>query len=381
MLTQRHIHTRTSLTLTRVPAKVPLVHQSSGEGAFRMWVALRMCPKILRRSYKKSDDFCADGSGAQGPPQFEKDAVRMWAEILAASHPDPSNPCFFFFFRFPCFFWFPVSLAFWAFFLSSPRVFGGSTKRKTLALFGVSLFFFSQESKGWRVRAIRELPRDLLREYHCHHKHYRPEKILSELFPAILDRIITGKYSKRAQSTRTAKFDPTSGSTSVPTSGPTKAPTRAPTMVPTRVPTNAHFPVSALRTLPTKGPTKRPTRVFTEVPTKVPTKTVSFHMSCFHMFCSLPKYSKRINLIVIRAHYRNHLAVHRSHDTRTEIPWTKSCSELPDENSPTINSVIFDTDFSSRTWRNLPPTWAIHMETRRLAHNTPIHMDFLYGSL
>ena len=30
------------------------------------------------------------------------------------------------------------------------------------------------------------------------------------------------------------------------------------------------------------------------------------------------QYSKRINLIVIRAHYRNHLAVHRSHDTWTE---------------------------------------------------------------
>ena len=60
--------------------------------------------------------------------------------------------------------------------------------------------------------------------YHCHHKHHRPEKILRELFPAILDRIITGKFSKR------------------------------------------------------------------------------------------------INLIVIRAHYRKHLGVHRSHDTRTEIP-------------------------------------------------------------
>ena len=42
-----------------------------------------------------------------------------------------------------------------------------------------------------------------------------------------------------AQSTRTAKFDPTSGSTSVPTSGSTKVPTR----VPTRVPTNVRFPV------------------------------------------------------------------------------------------------------------------------------------------
>ena len=68
-------------------------------------------------------------------------------------------------------------------------------------------------------------PKSLRRKtYHCHHEHYRPEKILSELFPAILDRIITGKYSKR------------------------------------------------------------------------------------------------INLIVIRAHYRKHLAGHGSHDTRTEIP-------------------------------------------------------------
>ena len=35
------------------------------------------------------------------------------------------------------------------------------------------------------------------------------------------------------------------------------------------------------------------------------------------------------------------------------------------------------SDFSSRPWRNLPPTWAIHMATRRPGHNTPIHMDFL----
>ena len=33
--------------------------------------------------------------------------------------------------------------------------------------------------------------------YHCHHKHYRPKIILSELFPAILHRIITEKYAKR----------------------------------------------------------------------------------------------------------------------------------------------------------------------------------------
>ena len=37
--------------------------------------------------------------------------------------------------------------------------------------------------------------------------------------------------------------------------------------------------------------------------------------------------------------------------------------------------------FSSRPWRNLPPTWAIHMADCRPAHNTLIHMDFLYGFL
>ena len=107
-------------------------------------------------------------------------------------------------------------------------------------------------SQGFPVNYYRKADREghFRIYYHCHQKHYRPEKILSELFPAILDRIITGKYSKR------------------------------------------------------------------------------------------------INLIVIRAHYRNHLAVHRSHDTRTEIPWTKSCNELPDDNSPTINSVIFDRNIT-----------------------------------
>ena len=58
------------------------------------------------------------------------------------------------------------------------------------------------------------------------------------------------------------------------------------------------------------------------------------------------KYAKRINLTVIRAHYQKHLAVHRSHDTRTEIPWTKSCNELPGENSTTLNSVIFDMNIT-----------------------------------
>ena len=117
---------------------------------------------------------------------------------------------------------------------------------------------FHREPKGrFRKRVVlanvplfRSSFRGNMRTYHCHREHCRPEKILSELFPAILDRIITGKYSKRN------------------------------------------------------------------------------------------------NLIVTWAHYRNDLAVHRSHDTQTEIQWTKSCNELPDENSPTINSVIFDRNIT-----------------------------------
>ena len=35
------------------------------------------------------------------------------------------------------------------------------------------------------------------------------------------------------------------------------------------------------------------------------------------------------------------------------------------------------SDFSSKPWRNLPRTRAIHMATRRPAHNTPIHMDLV----
>ena len=50
------------------------------------------------------------------------------------------------FFDFPCFF-------FCAFFLSFPRILGGSAKRKTLAFFEVSLAFFPK-SKGWRVRVV-----------------------------------------------------------------------------------------------------------------------------------------------------------------------------------------------------------------------------------
>ena len=47
--THSGIFMRTFLTFTRVPAKVPHIHQSSGEGAFWMWVAFRMChqnPKL-----------------------------------------------------------------------------------------------------------------------------------------------------------------------------------------------------------------------------------------------------------------------------------------------------------------------------------------------
>ena len=47
--THNNTFTRTSVTFTRVPAKVPRIHQSSGEGAFCIWVAFRMCPIFVRR--------------------------------------------------------------------------------------------------------------------------------------------------------------------------------------------------------------------------------------------------------------------------------------------------------------------------------------------
>ena len=40
-----------------------------------------------------------------------------------------------------------------------------------------------------------------------------------------------------------------------------------------------------------------------------------------------------------------------------------------------IDLILSISDFSSRPWRILPPTWVIHLATRRPAHNTPIHMD------
>ena len=42
--THHAIFTRTSLTFTRLPAKVPHIHQSSGEGTFCMWVSFLLGP-------------------------------------------------------------------------------------------------------------------------------------------------------------------------------------------------------------------------------------------------------------------------------------------------------------------------------------------------
>ena len=39
-----------------------------------------------------------------------------------------------------------------------------------------------------------------------------------------------------------------------------------------------------------------------------------------------------------------------------------------------IRSTGKASDFSRKPWRNLPPTWVIHMAARRPAHNAPIQM-------
>ena len=54
----------------------------------------------------------------------------------------------------PCFFWFPIFLAFLYIFLPFARIFfGGSAKRRTLAFLGKNPRFL-QKSKGWRVRVL-----------------------------------------------------------------------------------------------------------------------------------------------------------------------------------------------------------------------------------
>ena len=78
---------RSSPTFTRVPAKFPHIHQSSGEGAFCMWICFRMCPK-LAQNFPLSCEFDPflwgkkqrnpqqiggpHGSGAQKEPQSQK---------------------------------------------------------------------------------------------------------------------------------------------------------------------------------------------------------------------------------------------------------------------------------------------------------------------
>ena len=54
------IFTKTSPTFTRVPAKVPHLHQSSGEGAFCLWVAFRMCPTLSVHSCAIGDTISCD---------------------------------------------------------------------------------------------------------------------------------------------------------------------------------------------------------------------------------------------------------------------------------------------------------------------------------
>ena len=71
-------------------------------------------------------------------------------------YPAPPNLAFVYF-RFPCFFRFPISLAFLCVFPFFSKDFRGSAKRKTLAFFGVSLafFFFKQGLEGQGIFGFR----------------------------------------------------------------------------------------------------------------------------------------------------------------------------------------------------------------------------------
>ena len=88
------------------------------------------------------------------------------------------------------------------------------------------------------------------------------------------------------------------------------------------------------------------------------------------------KYSKRIVLMVIRARYRKHLAVHRSDDTRMEIPRTKPCNELPDENSPIINLVIFDRSITGENSKRIK---LVLSGFRKRGRRNSVASDFFLG--
>ena len=85
--THNAIFMRTSLTFTRVPAKVPHLHQSSGEGAFSKRVAFRMCPKFVTISVRIVFSFRMVQLG--GYAQLSQELV--WD--FAARHPDVRFVC------------------------------------------------------------------------------------------------------------------------------------------------------------------------------------------------------------------------------------------------------------------------------------------------
>ena len=61
------IFTRTSLPFTRVPAKLPHIHQSFGECAFCVRVAFRMCPRMLSLQVSRGMKSIAAGPPSHGP--------------------------------------------------------------------------------------------------------------------------------------------------------------------------------------------------------------------------------------------------------------------------------------------------------------------------
>ena len=177
------------------------------------------------------------------------------------------------------FFFFPISLVFLCIFLSFPRIFG-VPRRETPLLFGGFPSFF-QKSKGWRARDARsqrfrasgDFPRIFLGSP-------RNDPGNSHSLPEVPRE----PFIRKAQSTRTAKFDPRTLSRKCSRTSPHtvlrgylrgQASTGQATLLRGIPMGQAHsgMPFFLVARL---VPTKMPTRVYTKMSTEMPMKVEAF---------------------------------------------------------------------------------------------------------
>ena len=98
--THNTIFTTTSVTFTRVPAKVPHIHQSSGEGAFCMRVAFRMCHQLKKAAVTafnkekavRAHEVCETHRVLQGTAPRERQLYSISSDLPPGQ--GPLDECF-----------------------------------------------------------------------------------------------------------------------------------------------------------------------------------------------------------------------------------------------------------------------------------------------